>query len=951
MNDFLTEQEELVLFGTDLTASAAAGSLPHAFKVEQPLRTLLEMVQRVPRRSIVIIGKSGSGKTSLVNELVYALARPENGSWQVQRIQPTEFMVGTKYLGEWETRVKMLVEAVKSPRRVLVYVPNVGDLVFMGRWEKSDANVATALAPHLENGTILLLGESTPEEFDRGLGSQASLSRLFDKILIEDSGLDDTRDVLAGIRDEACAPVSDDVLKELLEISEFYLSHVARPGGAAALLRQVIANCRETGRPATRRDVIDLLSQSTGVPCDLLDDSKPLDLAEVRSFFERRIIGQPEAVGAVVDVVTLIKAGLTDPGKPFSVMLFVGPTGVGKTELARALAEYIFGDAGRLQRFDMSEFASPEGFTRLIGRSGESGLLTEAVRQRPFSVVLLDEIEKSNVAVFDLFLQLFDAGRLTDGRGRRVDFRRTIVILTSNIGAESPIAPVGFGLSDQPRVPVTDKDRTWREITRFFRPEFLNRLDRIVTFRPLSLEVTEMIARRELDAVLQRSGVARRNLTVNVDPTVISLLVREGYSPHFGARPLRRTVERLVLLPLARVIAAGQVESRALLSLAARGERIDVQLTPPTRAEAAESGEARTVPKSPKERSLELRRRFEQLQPHIRRLADRKTELVARTQQEGFYQDDALRDLTFDELHKLDQFLSRCDQLREALDRLAERIPGARSRRTDAAGLQGRAEELVSELDQLEWISRCRDSRDLGDAVICLTCIKTEGQPLNALETLARMYLRLSDRRRMSSEIVAEHYDEKVDIAILQALGIGAFGLFSGEAGLHEFNRRTHVRSNRTGREQIREDTGLVRVEVMPLTAEPSKRFLSGVRTTVAALKPPRTRLIEKARWRVTAFHEPSVRSLDVWCGGSREAALRMILNVLYALVEESAAGRGEAAAVPIRRYDLGIGSRVKDLRTGRSTGKVKQFLMGHLEMLGPLPDAPGVWSHPAEKL
>jgi ATP-dependent Clp protease ATP-binding subunit ClpC len=947
MNDFLTKEEDLAIFGTDLTALAATGSLPHAFKVEQPLRTLLEMVQRVPRRSIVIIGKAGSGKTSLINELVYALARPENGSWRVLRIQPTEFMAGTKYLGEWETRVSSLVKAVKSPRRVVAYVPNVGDLVFMGRWEKSDANVATALAPHLENGTILLLGESTPEEFDRGLGSQASLSRLFDTVLIEESGLDDTRGVLAGIRDEARAPVSDDVLKELLEISEFYLSHVARPGGAAELLRQVIANCRETGRSTTRRDVLDLLSQSIGVPCDLLDDSKPLDLPGVRAFFERRIIGQPEAVGAVVDVVTLIKAGLTDPGKPFSVMLFVGPTGVGKTELARALAEYIFGDAARLQRFDMSEFASIEGFTRLIGRPGESGLLTEAVRQRPFSVVLLDEIEKSNVIVFDLFLQFFDAGRLTDGRGRLVDFRRTIVILTSNIGAESPAAPVGFGLSDQPRVPATDQDRTWREITRFFRPEFLNRLDRIVTFRPLSLQVTEMIARRELDAVLQRSGVIRRNLTVNVDPSVISLLVRKGYSPHFGARPLRRTVETLALLPLARIIASGQVESRALLSLTARGDRIDVHLTPPTRAGAGEFGEARTVRVAARERSAELRNRFEQLQPQIRRFADRKTELVARTQQQGFYQDDSLRDATFDELHKLDDFLSRCDQLREALDRLAELMLGAKSRRTDAAGLQGRVEELASELDQLEWITRCRDTRELGDAVISLTCVKTEGQPLNAVETLARMYLRLAGRRRMSSAVVAEHYNEKVDVAILHALGIGAFGLFAGEAGLHEFNRRTHVRNSRTGREQIREDAGLVRVEVVPLTAEPNKRFLAGVRTTLAALKPPRTRLIEKARWRVTAFHEPSVRSLDVWCAGSRDAALQTTLNVLHARVEDSADGKVDAAAVPIRRYDLGIGSRIKDLRTGRSTGKVKQFFQGHLEMLASLPDAPGPWSHP----
>src|SRR5207302_2526740 len=263
--------------------------------------------------------------------------------------------------------------------------------------------------------------------------------------------------------------------------------------------------------------------------------------------------------------------------------LFVGPTGVGKTELARALAELLFGDPARMARLDMSEYATYEAYERLIGQGANPGLLTSTVRERPFTVLLLDEIEKAHLNVFDLCLQIFDAGRLTDAQGRTADFRRTIIVLTSNVGGRiATEAPVGFGRG-VPKAP--DSQVTMRELSRSFRPEFLNRIDRIVQFRPLSAETAEKIARREVARVLERSGITRRKLVVDVDPAVLPLLLREGYSPAYGARPLKRTVERLVLLPVARAIAVGEAAPGSILRLVSRSNRVEVAIEPPETGE------------------------------------------------------------------------------------------------------------------------------------------------------------------------------------------------------------------------------------------------------------------------------------------------------------------------------------------------------------------------------
>jgi ATP-dependent Clp protease ATP-binding subunit ClpC len=919
-------------FGTDLTALAATGVLPRAHEISQAVTDLLAMLDVDKPASIALVGEAGVGKTALVNELVYGLNTRTRSGWRVLRISPTDIMSGTRYLGEWETKVRSLIDVVRRPRRVILYVPNLGDLSMAGRSSVSETNVASALAPYIEDGSIVLVGESTPAEFDRRLGAVPSLRRLFGKVVVPAATADRTRRILKAVGDDHGVALADAVLDTIVDVSTMFLGHIARPGNAVAVLRAALAEPRTRGIPLTPRDVLAALSRSSGMPVDLLDDAVPLDGHALRAFFDERILGQPEAVAAVVDVVTLIKAGLTDPHKPFGVFLFVGPTGVGKTELARALAEFIFGDAGRLVRLDMSEYANPAAFERLIGGRDDAGVLTEAVRQHPFSVVLLDEIEKSHLNVFDLCLQIFDAGRLTDGLGRTIDFRRTIVILTSNIGAEAPATPLGFGATPSPG--EGQGERTQRELSRFFRPEFLNRLDRIVNFRPLSLEVAERITRREIDLVLQRVGITRRGLAIDVDPSVVSLLVKEGYSPHFGARPLKRTVERLVLLPLARAIAGGQVSGKDVLRLFQRDGRVEVRVD---RAASAAPVDVEAPRPGPLAAELgQLREALAALEPSVTALRERKTALLERTAGGSLHHDRAARVAVLDQIHKLDQFLARHRGLSSALEQLGERAGRVRTAPAEESRLRERMEQLAIELDDVRRAATSRDARELGDAIVVLSLVDRDGGDQRGVATLARMYLALARRRRLEAEELGELYDGKRDTAWLSVSGLGAYGVLRGEAGLHQLDRKWKERRSRSGREVVREDREIVRVDVHPLLGEPDPGFRAQIKATTQPLKPPRTRLIAKADVAVSLFHQASLRSLTVWMRGPRDAAIERAYTVLWA--ETSAAdGREEQPGI-VRYYDLGEGARVRDVRSGRVTSRVDHVLRGRLDQFWGLP-------------
>jgi ATP-dependent Clp protease ATP-binding subunit ClpC len=566
------DPDELARFGRLITSPDELPHLDHAYERDAELEALLKALARPGNASTLLMGEPGVGKTALI----HALARHAAQHWPDAAILETstsEIMVGTRYIGEWETRLHSLIEKIKKPRRVILYLTNVNDLPGAGTTSTNQQNFITLLGPHVRRGEVVIVGESNGEALRRGLEADPSIRRLFQTIPLEEPSREATRRIVArrlaalGEAAGVALEAAPEVLDLVMDLAGNYYGAQAQPGRSLTALQQAAERALErAGAPRPDRltlqpeDVIDGIARFTGLPRALLNDRAPLDLEEARAALTARVLGQPEAVGAMVDLIALIKAGLNDPARPLGVFLFVGPTGVGKTELARALAAYVFGDPDRLLRFDLSEYPDYDAHEKLLGstlRYPGDGRLTGKVREQPFRVILLDEIEKAHANVFDLLLQVFDAGRLTDGKGRVADFRHTILIMTSNLAsAFSPGGPLGFG--DDEAAALASPAGVLREVQRFFRPEFINRIDKIAVFKPLAEADMAQIARREIERALQRSGLTRRRLAVDLDPTLVEHLMARGFSRAYGARPLKRAIEAEVLLPLARqIVAAG----------------------------------------------------------------------------------------------------------------------------------------------------------------------------------------------------------------------------------------------------------------------------------------------------------------------------------------------------------------------------------------------------------
>ncbi|AKF07733.1 AAA family ATPase [Sandaracinus amylolyticus] len=553
----------------DLTARATAGRLPQLVGDDPTFDATVPELDRDRPPSLLLVGGEGVGKTSFVQRFAKRLASQRRGGnkrgrprlWSTSR---DRILAGMTYLGMWQERCLSLVEELASSGDLL----HVDRLLALLERQHDGSSIAEVLGPAIVAGEIRVVAECTESELEECRRRAGALVDAFRVVRIDEPSRDAMPAFLSLYQQRVRGPAfHPEAWKRLVRHLDAYQRHQRFPGKGVRFLDWMARHTASTESTATRvypSDVSRAFARFSGLPLELLDDDVAFGSAKIAGALRARVIGQDDACATAARVLARFKAGMNDPERPLGSLLFVGSTGVGKTELAKQIARFLFGSEERMIRVDMSEYLAPGSAPRLLASTPGASSLADRVRKEPLSLVLLDEIEKAHPEVFDLLLGVLGEGRLTDSLGRLVDFRMSLVVMTSNLGASEPVAP-GFGAALEP-----DFERAVRSA---FRPELFNRIDRVVRFRNLAHDDLLRIVDLELASAAKRTGLVRRAITLDVDADARTRLAELGWHRARGARPLRRVIEERVVTPIAVLLAgAPELRDRTMRVRAERGE-------------------------------------------------------------------------------------------------------------------------------------------------------------------------------------------------------------------------------------------------------------------------------------------------------------------------------------------------------------------------------------------
>ncbi len=558
-------------YGRDLTGQAAESKIGPAVARESEIRAVARTLARSKKNNPLLVGDAGVGKTAVIEGLAYAIHDGTSPDTLLEKrivqIEIGTLVAGTSLRGQFEERLVGIVEEIKNAGNIILFIDEIHTIVGAGDTIDSNLDAANILKPALARGEIMCIGATTHEEYRRAIAQDPALDRRFRTIDIEEPTVDDAIIILSNqkvrLEDHHGVVIKPDTVEAAVKLSVRYMPDRRLPDKAIDLLdeactrvtiRTIHPDIDEAPNDVHVSDVAAVLSEWTGIPVTELTKDEKRRLANLEKAMLERVKGQDDAIDTIAAAIKTARAGLGDPDRPIGVFLFLGPSGVGKTELARALAEFLFGSEDAIIRLDMSEFHDAHTVARLIGSppgykdNQRGGQFTDALRRRPYSVVLLDEVEKAAPEVFDIFLQVFDEGRISDAHGRRVDARHAIFIMTSNIGTLEGGKTLGFGGKS------TDEKADYSGyLGQFFRPEFINRLDEVITFNSLDRDVLSEILNMQLGELYERLN--EQKLALHLSKEAHDLVLHFGYDPTNGARPLRRAIERLITRPLsARIV-------------------------------------------------------------------------------------------------------------------------------------------------------------------------------------------------------------------------------------------------------------------------------------------------------------------------------------------------------------------------------------------------------------
>ncbi len=618
----------------DLTAIAKNDELDPVIGRDKEIERVIQVLSRRTKNNPVLIGEPGVGKTAIAEGLAQRIVNNEipetlRGK-RVMTLDMGTVVAGTKYRGEFEDRLKKVMDEIRQAGNVILFIDELHTLIGAGGAEGA-IDASNILKPALARGELQCIGATTLDEYRKYIEKDAALERRFQPIMVDPPSPEDTILILKGLRDRYEAhhrvKITDEAIEQAVKLSDRYINDRFLPDKAIDLIDEAASKVRlksftappnlkeleqrleeirkekdaavqsqefekaaslrdkeqkireelektkkdwrekqgQTDSEVTGEDIADIVASWTGIPVKQLAQEESERLIKMEEILHRRVIGQDEAVKAISRAIRRARAGLKDPKRPIGSFIFLGPTGVGKTELAKAVAESLFGDENAVIRIDMSEYMEKHTTSRLVGAPPgyvgyeEGGQLTEKVRRKPYSVILLDEIEKAHPDVFNILLQVLEDGRLTDAKGRTVDFKNTVIIMTSNAGAE--LLKKGTTLGFQPATSEQEyenmKDKVMGELKRMFRPEFLNRIDEVIVFH--SLEEDHLLQIVELMAKELQKRLKEQDIEFELTEAALRHIVKEGHDPQYGARPLRRALQRMVEDRLSEELIAGNI--------------------------------------------------------------------------------------------------------------------------------------------------------------------------------------------------------------------------------------------------------------------------------------------------------------------------------------------------------------------------------------------------------
>ena len=779
--------------GRNLSKLVKKGQLPLPQFRDTEIDNALAAIRR--GRSILVIGEPGVGKTCVIHGLAKALAHEKRHLWE---ISTTVVLTGTKWLGEWQTKLQAILDALEN-KNALLYITDIWNMQTVGASSNDPSAMLDYLKPKLQSGKLQLVGELSVSKLEE-LKRVPEFSSLFEQIRIEPLRSSQIRQIIetnAANRASLKPPQQQtfefncESIDTLMALCGRYLANDQGPGQALRLLDQVIDYHKEKCDIKEPEDISPafvekVFSIYSGLPLFVISQATTIPAKEIRRWFQERVIGQEQAIEAVLEVITLFKAGLHDTNKPIGSFLFVGPTGVGKTELAKALAKFLFGSESRLLRFDLSEFKDYHAYQMLIGNPDNPkapARLLDPVRSNPFQIVLFDEIEKAHANIWDSLLQLLDEGHVSPPNGRTVNFRNTIVIATSNVGAqEAQRNPFGFTATATQQIPI-------KTLETVFRPELLNRFQHIVAFNGLSKDNVKLIVEKEIKQVISREGIVSRNLAIEVNEDVIDTLIEHGYDADYGARALKRQVQQRIVLPIANYLMETEVFPGSILKLdSPQGV---------TKVRSLETATSRVNKKEKQQQILAKSKGYSRkaIDTSVQKLSNKLSELcsacnethlletlqeldTARTAQ-NFWQDPQNANTILLKTDDIKNRLRRLDGLKSLLESIKEELTPSVS--------TNHLEILARRLDELDALitSTKRELVTLGndgnwDIIVAITPLSETIQLRNQLYETYRNWTKW---RRFTCQLLLDPISNSDPIFFL-IKGPYAFGYLQGEYGV-----------------------------------------------------------------------------------------------------------------------------------------------------------------------